>query len=165
MNQRHPHAPGWRSALIGVKGYMVKFRAKRKLNGNWVYGSYIQIGDDWCQIIPAGTEYDDIHNMMMRVITETVGVWTGLFDKNRNEIYEGDIIRTQYYTDRPYSKKSKSKQHIGVVVYKIGLGTAEWDVEIADTGRYGCSNWGAFYDCEVIGNIHENKDLLNVASK
>ena len=42
----------------------IKFRAQRKLNGAWVYGSLISIGEDWCQIIPEGTEYDEIDQRM-----------------------------------------------------------------------------------------------------
>lgn len=86
--------------------------------------------------------------------------FTGLLDKNGKEIYEGDIVRTQHYTDKPYSKKAKSKQHLGIVVYRIGHGTAEWDLKIEDEQGYSCHSWGPFYECEVIGNIFENPELL-----
>lgn len=69
-----------------------EYRAKRKLNGEWVFGSYINIGEDWCQIVPSGTEYDEIDSEKTRVITNTVGLYFGRPDKNGVKIYQGDII-------------------------------------------------------------------------
>ena len=103
--------------------------------------------------------------------------FTGLHDKNGKEIYEGDIIRTQAYTDKPLSRRKKFHRHVGVVVYSIGQRDgfysellkkfdrhdeyeAGWDVKIADKGVFNCLNWGPFYECEVIGNIYENPELL-----
>jgi len=103
--------------------------------------------------------------------------FASLLDKNGKEIYEGDIVLTQEYTDKPLSRRKKHKRHIGVVVYFIGQGDgfysesskkfdrhdeyeARWDVKIADKGIFTCSNWGPFYDCEVIGNIYEQPELI-----
>lgn len=36
-----------------------------------------------------------------------------------------------------------------------------WKVKIKDWGKYIDGYWGDFFDCEVIGNIYENEDLLN----
>lgn len=78
-------------------------------------------------------------------------------------------MRTQPCSDRPYSKKSKFKEHIGVVRYHIRHFKnsfheqdyeAEWIVDIKDCGEYGCYDWSMFFRCEVIGTEFENKDLL-----
>lgn len=104
--------------------------------------------------------------------------FSGIHDKNGKEIYEGDIVLTQERYDRPYSKNRKSKRHTGVVEYKIRGGSgfcnsesgkwdkhkeygAEWVVEVKDYGKFVHGNWGDFYDCEVIGNIYENPELLD----
>lgn len=109
------------------------------------------------------------------VIPETVGQFTGLLDKNGTMIFEGDIVLSQEYGTHDYSKKKKVKRFEGVVYYYVGSGTgfcnketgewndrrdysAEWRVRIDDKERhskYRHGVWGDFYDCEVIGNIHE----------
>ena len=104
--------------------------------------------------------------------------FTGLYDKNDKEIYEGDIILTQPLRDKPFAKKHKAKRLKGVVkyivhsgkyfigeAYKIRYWGAGWDVEIIDKEdfkTFRCIDWSLFFECEVIGNIYENPELLEV---
>lgn len=94
--------------------------------------------------------------------------FSGIHDKNGKEIYKGDIVLTQERYDRPYSKTRKSKRHIGVVEYEVygcrGFHEyrAEWVVKVKDYGKFVHGSWGDFYDCEVIGNIYENPELLGM---
>ena len=72
--------------------------------------------------------------------------FTGLHDKNGKEIYEGDVVK---YID----------EHIGEIQYWIG--------QICVGYRYKSNNVtfplkiGNAISMEVIGNIHENPELLN----
>ena len=84
------------------------------------------------------------------VVPESVGLRTGLKDRNGNEIYEGDIVRW----DRD--------QKMYVVVFRNGMFYAS--VEECNPHIYGgfplwclCE---AEQHCTIVGNIFDNKELL-----
>ena len=141
------------------------FHGNRVDNGEWLEG-YLTYNH-------ARKQYyimDDVNAFPIPVYEESVGEWTGICDINKRKIFENDIVRTQPFTDRPYSSKAKSKQHIGVVKYcmpefrgdnfKQKVYDAKWRVDVKDYGKYVCSDWSDFFNCEVIGNVFENADLL-----
>ena len=107
--------------------------------GNWVEGHYYEDLQDgeWCSWIQ---ERDDI--ITYKVDKNTLGQFTGLLDKNGKEIYEGDIYRY----DNPDS--------INEVSYCAGGGFAGFDLTPAIHSE------NRLLDVEVIGNIHDNPELL-----
>ena len=157
----------------------ILFRGKRTDNGEWFDGFYTCVAD--VHYILSGI-FDSLTNGIInttgyKVIPETVSQFTGLYDKNGRKIFEGDIVLTQDYYDKPYAKNRKSKRHIGVVEYKIGSSSsfynevtgkwdahkeweAEWIVKVKHYGKFAHGDWGDFFDCEVIGNIYDNPELL-----
>ena len=69
--------------------------------------------------------------------------YTGLKDKNDKEIYEGDILKTK-------------DGYICFVVWSI----LAWVVESPGSQSQDLELESFYNECEVIGNIHENPELL-----
>lgn len=130
------------------------FRGKRIDNGEWAFGNLIEDkwGDD-----NGNTVYAILQDRVapeiaalwtpVKVIPETVGEYTGLTDKNGKEICEGDIVS---------SNKRKTWIGRGKVWFGNGAfwcGEREW----AKLLRMVCLE---DEQAEVIGNIHDNPELL-----
>lgn len=127
----------------------ILFRGKRADNSEWEYG------DLWCN--PYGKRVVCIVSPINdqgttggnEVDPETVGQYTGLKDKNDKKIFEGDIVKIPLY-------ESFREQVIAVVA---------WDIKKAVFYLHGKRVKTDFYhyfgdDCEVIGNIYDNSELL-----
>ena len=71
-----------------------------------------------------------------------------LFDKNGKEIFEGDIVKMakDVYSDPTYYE---------VIRHRGGAYRLE-------SNQHGCELWLRHTNCEVIGNIYENPELLEV---
>lgn len=72
--------------------------------------------------------------------------FTGLKDKNEKEIYEGDIVKTG--TDK-LMVITWSKRFASFCIEREGWAFSHWFGEAFEAN-----------DCEVVGNIHENSELL-----
>jgi len=135
----------------------IKFRAK--CNGEWKYGLLIKTNEgdlfgvpsennpyvvnfvptDRPYCIQADTKFDEEYDVFP-VDEDTVGQFTGLIDRNGKEIYEGDIIKCEN------------------VVYEIAFdkGAFCWKDTIGSYYVFADN----YYPIEVIGNIHDNPELM-----
>lgn len=118
--------------------YINAFRAKSAADDRWMYGDLIR-----------GTHIS--HPMGATTIkSETVGMYTGLIDKNGTRIFEGDILGG--YLDDEYP----NNQTVVVVLWKgFGWCTQEGNALPDPLEQSDGQNF------EVIGNIHDNPELIS----
>ena len=118
----------------------IKFRGKLKSNGNWEYGDLLHddIGGSYIYPIDAEDLYKE-----NEVISETVGQFIGLKDKNGEEIFEGDILN--------FNRIIVEVRFVrGVFVFLV---KGNLDDEL-------CRDCRTDLFAKVIGNIYENSDIL-----
>ncbi|WP_236720520.1 YopX family protein [Lactiplantibacillus plantarum] len=124
---------------------MIKFRAwngYRKIMADYV--SAIQNGDTQGTpssvnvIVDGKNETWDIKNDDVELLQ-----FTGLTDVNGNEIYDGDLVRLTDDLEDP--------------IYKVTFDEAKFEI----SGGGVCYDLNEeFMNCEVIGNVHTNPELL-----
>lgn len=123
----------------------ILFRGKCTDNGEWITDSetYIKDGD--------GTWLSCENLIVVTVIPETVGQYTGLTDKNGVKIFEGDIVRYGDTIHQVVFEQRNTTAYFGLVYSEI---------ETMPFGHY-----QDLKQIEVIGNIHDNPELLETAAK
>lgn len=130
----------------------IKFRGKRLDNGEWLYGSLLvsHFKDDKKERYFI-TQFSGNYTFEHEVDPATVGQYTGLKDKNGREIYEGDIL-------------AHGDKIVGHIIDDV-RGYC-YDVIYKDQSfEESCSLYGVVIedyrgDVTVVGNIHDNPDLL-----
>lgn len=103
---------------------------------------------------------DGSYDKQYAVDPDTVGQFTGQYDKNDKKIYEGDVVRWEYpdydyctgwrRTVKNVCKVTFEYGSFRINAYPYDLGSCEDFFEDKET-----------YGLEVIGNIHDNPELLS----
>lgn len=125
----------------------ILFRGKSiepSTEGKWWYGSLLVHGS-CCYILPENP-ITPLGIVKYRVDPETVGQYTGMTDKNGTMIFEGDIVKENY----------KTHERIYSIVWDNDYFSLRAESEYTS---YQLDEL-LLSHCEVIGNIHDNKDLI-----
>lgn len=117
----------------------ILFRGKRIDNGEWVYGYFYEDIGSFIKERASSVSTNTHH-----VDPSTVGQYTGLTDKNGKRIFEGDVVAYPDYGNL-------------AVVWDDGT----FQLMYADT-FYDLLDCGTSGMCIVIGDIHDNPELLEV---
>lgn len=129
----------------------ILFRGKRIDNGEWVYGAFVPdaLEQTHGEMVTWGfiRRYQPNRTVesveMIEVHRYTIGQYTGLHDKNGKRIFEGDIVK-----DCDTGTIKTVLWHKSCFILRDTKGFYQW----------------TYYEDEheVIGNIHDNPELLEV---
>lgn len=132
----------------------ILFKAKRIDNGEWVEGCYaVHKGKIFIGVSINETFYIPVLSQL-EVTSETLCQFTGLCDKNGNKIWENDILMV--HLDGSYPEDATYE----TVEWNVnGWGTREnGSVDREYLGEFDLEHY------EVVGNIFDNKELLQEES-
>ena len=113
----------------------ILFRGYSTAERMWIYGDLSHTTD---KIVHISNE-----NCFIGVKPETVGQYTGLTDKNGKKIFEGDIL--------------KGMGSLLEVYFDAAFACVDWKII---SGNFVESFSGFADEYEVIGNIHDNPELV-----
>ena len=138
----------------------ILFRGKRLQGGDWVEGYFFksdinkrarESGKATLIFTPDCDTFitvPECHNSFM-VVSDTVGQYTGLLDKNGKRIFEGDIAKV-------LQGKDKDIAYVGFENGAFMLYPKTGNIYERTLWEYWYNDW----DVEVIGNITDNPELL-----
>lgn len=124
----------------------IKFRGKNKKNGEWFYGNLFD------KDTLGRTHICTTTKGCLDIDPNTIGQFTGLLDKNGKEIYEGDIVKTKGGWGGVVLWNSRGYFYIKDNNY--------YEYEEPDLSPIGSLLCCERKQLEIIGNIHDNPELL-----
>lgn len=139
----------------------ILFRGKRVGNDEWVEGAYLHLNTGNDYICDDTVWIGTLQPCKNEVLPETVGQYTGLTDNNGNKIFEGDIVDVLY--DIKYTGVAAKRIGLFKVVFYKGCFMKDKITKIND--EKGLFHFIPSDVCTVIGNIHDNPELLEVQNE
>lgn len=158
----------------------ILFRGKRLINDEWIEGllvkdrtfygnpeNHVYIVNHEC---PSGCFGRDIY---FEVVSDTVGQYTGLNDRHAKRIFENDIVEFCGGKEQRYLIWWVREMSMLTAIPVDGISFNGHDYWNGHYPQFEYSTfclmmqdpWGDFRDIRVIGNIHDNPELLNGSSE
>lgn len=123
----------------------ILFRGKRWENDEWIVGDLMQLQKEaFIHYFKTGCRFSESVDLV------TVGQYTGMTDKNGVKIFEGDIVRQAYHPENDYI----IEWYDGRYNFRKRIKPKEWGYEAL------CCVQNAVKHLKIIGNIHDNPELL-----
>lgn len=152
----------------------ILFRGKSiNTKANWIYGYGVYDEGFYSKMVTYDDSFEDEdfvnYNFFKYedVISETVGQFTGLCDKNGTKIFEGDIVKfkCQLGENEGLYTKNGTLCFIGEIVFEYSMFSARKNNENGGKDYlrlYSMIEQVDFYggSIEVIGNIFDNPELM-----
>lgn len=123
------------------------FRAKSKTTNTWLYGDLLRNEQGTFAVVPPFKMSMSNECNLYEVDEETVGQFTGLYDKVQKPIYEGDIVLQQGCHGKKIPMVVRFECGAFIVGYHEGSSTKRRPMLL--NGQ-----------CEIIGTIYDNANLL-----
>ena len=125
----------------------ILFRGKRICDDEWIEGFFGRYHNGESDVACISIRSNGFFGLSSyEVDPETVGQYTGLTDKNGNKIFEGDIV--QNISERKKGIVQWFEEHAAFLIYCQSENTLYWLYD------------NDFSNLEVIGNIHDNPELI-----
>lgn len=140
----------------------ILFRGKGICDGEWMFGSLVKVADE-CVIIAEDAVYygGSDFSKGCAVDPATVGQFTGLTDADGIPIFEGDMFEPY---DDEFDKSVVEFRNGAFRVVTYGITGAMmpygWDETAGGYGELDEHDLIDWVDCGVIGNIHDNPEML-----
>ena len=138
------------------------FKAKLLNNEEWVQGALVYDSKDELYRIITGIDYSTgtcvTTDNAPRVDTSTICQSTGLKDKNGKLIWENDILHNGNYFIVKWNAPCARFDIVLNNSHNIPIG--KWEPMICDWKTNDFKEYRKSVDYEVIGNIFDNKELL-----
>lgn len=127
----------------------IEFRGYSLYQKKFVFGDLVHETKETCIRVKQTIEVQGSGDAKNSIITyvvkpETIGQYTGLKDKNGTKIFEGDILKANNWASNWIVQFDVKKLRFNCIMNKNG----------------NCNDFIPTQSVEVIGNIHDNPELL-----